>query len=349
MEYAPNRPLRTNAPRTRYPGSEIRQTARLAQPVRTTARTKTSVVLIALLLVVCAQLADAQTVVFLSTDSLTSTRRTISGARSTIRSRHEQAAFHAIQIGADTSGLAKEFDLVRLLEPDILVTVGSAATQIAKDSFSDLPVVFSAVKYPVISGFVKSVDRPGGRITGASLDIPVDIQFRYFRQIIPKLKTIGVLYTSNTAKLIPAARVIAAEMGLKLLAIEITGPRDLPPALDSLAKCTQGLWSVADQNLFDPQSTKYILLNSLRSGLPFMGFSRHVVESGALFALDFDYKAIGRQAGHIAARVLNGTNPARIPVTVPDIIWFHYNEKTAHHVQVEIPPDLVAIAKEVYR
>lgn len=295
------------------------------------------------------QSACAQTVVFLSTDSLTSTARAISGARSTIRGRHEAAVFHKIYIGADQASHTAGIESIRGINPNILVTIGSAATQIARDNFDNIPIVFSGVKYPVISGFVNSMDRPGARVTGASLDIPADIQFRYFRQIIPDLKQIGVLYTSNTAKLIAPARVIAAEMGLELVAIEITNRRDLPRALDSLAKCTQGLWSVADQNLFDPQSTKYILLNSLRHGLPFMGFSRYVVESGALFALDFDYKAIGRQAGNIAGKVLAGADPRRIRITTPDIIWFHYNEQTAKHVQVSIPDELVAIAKEVYR
>jgi putative ABC transport system substrate-binding protein len=80
-----------------------------------------------------------------------------------------------------------------------------------------------------------------------------------------------------------------------------------------------------------------------------MGFSRHVVESGALFALDFDYKAIGFQAGEIVKLVLAGQKPSAIPVTLADLVWFHYNEKTAEHVKVKIPDELVAVAKEVYR
>ena len=285
--------------------------------------------------------------VFVSTDSLTSTTRTISGAKSELRRKFGEAEFHTVMVGTETAESA--IGGIRTRKPDILVTVGTAATQIAKDNFPETPIIFSAVKYPLMSGFVESLQKPGRHITGASLDIPVDIQFRYFRQIIPDLKTVGVMYTSNTARLIPPAREIASQMGLELVAIEISGPRDLPKALDSLASCAQGLWSVADQNLYDPQSTKYILLNSLRRGLPFMGFSRYVVESGALFALDFDYKAIGRQAGRIAALVLDHADPGTIPVTSPDIIWFHYNENTARHVKVEVPSDLVAIAKEVYR
>lgn len=307
------------------------------------------IVLTTCLLLVASSLTQAQTVVFLSTDNLTATKRTVSGARSVIRSQHESAILQAVQLDPEAESFADEIAFIKSLAPAVIVTVGSAATQIAKDNFDNTTIVFSAVKYPVISGFVESNLRPGSRITGASLDIPVDIQFRYFKQIIPNLKKVGVLYTSNTAKLIAPARVIASQTGIELVAIKIEGPRDLARALDSLASCTQGLWTVADPNLFDPQSTKYILLNSLRRGLPLMGFSRYVVESGALFALDFDYKAIGRQAGHIVAKVLKGADPARLPVTTPDIIWFHYNEKTAKHVQVEIPPELVAIAKEVYR
>ena len=305
--------------------------------------------LIALMLFFAADASVAQTVVILSTDSLTATNRTVSGVRSVIRERRETADIRSILLSAEPQKLAAEIEQVRALKPAIVVTVGSGATQIAKDHFTGIPIVFSAVKYPVISGFVKAVDRPGGQMTGASLDIPVDIQFRYLRQIIPKLKRVGVLYTSNTAKLIAPARVIASNMGIELVALEIATQRDLPRALDSLSSCAQALWSVADQNLFDPQTTKFILLNSLRMGLPFMGFSRHVVESGALFALDFDYKAIGRQAGQIAVQVLDGATPALIPVSSPDIIWFHYNENTAKRMGVKMPAELMAIAKEVYR
>lgn len=293
--------------------------------------------------------AQARTIVFFSSDSLTSTQRAISGARSAIKNRFDDVRFKNVTIRADETSLDQKLEEVRRLQPEIILTIGSASTRIAKENFPNTPVVFSAVMYPVISGFVESTGKPGHMITGASLDIPVDIQFRKFVQIIPDLKKMGVLYTSNTAPLIPPSRVVAAEMGLELVAIEVANPRDLPRALDSLTRTVDGIWSVADPNLFDPQSTRYILLNTLRRGVPFMGFSRYVVESGALFALDFDYKAIGRQAGRIANKILRGASPGNIEVTTPDIIWFHYNEKTAQHVNVTIPSELVAIAKEVYR
>ncbi len=149
--------------------------------------------------------------------------------------------------------------------------------------------------------------------------------------------------------MIPQAKVIAAELKLELIAIEVSNEKELPQKLDSLAKQVQGIWSVADHNLFKPKSTRYILINTLRKRMPFMGFSKYVVESGALFALDFDYKAVGRQAGYIVNQVIAGKSPARIEVTTADVIWFHYNEKTAERIKIVIPEELAAIAKEVYR
>jgi putative ABC transport system substrate-binding protein len=288
-------------------------------------------------------------VVILSSDTLTATSRTISGAKSVIMADDSDVSFTHVLLDQDSRAQQRQIDSIRALKADILLTIGSFATQIAKDSFPATPTVFSSVMYPVISGFVKSMASPGGNMTGASLTIAVDVQFKYFKRIVPKLRTIGVLYSQNTASLIPPSKVVALEQGFRLLAIPVNTDRELPAALDSLINTCDGIWSIADPNLFSPQSTKYILLHALRSGKPFMGFSRNVVESGALFALDFDYKAIGRQAGATVCRILRGGRPGDIPVTAPDVLWFHYNESTARHLQITVPGDLVAVAKEVYR
>ncbi|MEW6050053.1 MAG: ABC transporter substrate-binding protein [Candidatus Zixiibacteriota bacterium] len=306
-------------------------------------------VLAAIVLLSTPRAAWSQRIAVLTTDSLTSTQRSVTGEKSVIRAQNPQAEFREFFLKPGVTTEPKILDSIKAFNPGLFLTVGSAATQFAQTNFKSTPVVFCAVMYPVISGFVESFAHPGGNITGSSLSIPADIQFRYFKQIVPKLGRLGVLYTDNTASLIPPTKAIAQQMGLKLVAIKIDNERQLAPALDSLAGNVDGIWSVADPNLFNPQSTKFILINALRRGLPLMGFSRNVVESGALFALDFDYKAIGRQAGELANQILIGASAGSLSVTTPDIIWFHYNEKTAQHMSITIPQELVAIAKEVYR
>ncbi len=292
--------------------------------------------------------ADTAIAILLS-DSLTSTQRTLHGAQKVINRSHENVSFHSFLLSSDQSEKLALIDSLNILKPKVILTIGSPATSFAKENFKDNPIVFAGVINPVLSGFVKSANNPRGNITGASLDIPTNIQFKYFKQIVPGMKKIGILYTRSTASLIPPAKVVAQQMGLTLIAFEIKDNKDIPRALDSLALTVDGIWSVADPDLFDPQSTRYILLNAIRKSIPFMGFSRYVVESGALFALDFDYKAVGYQAGDMVSKILSGTKPGKIRVSTVDVIWFHYNEKTAKHIDITIPEDLVMIAKEVYR
>jgi len=294
------------------------------------------------------QFKNPRIAVFTS-DSLVSTTRALSGAQKIISQNNPDAVFDKYFLTRAPNSDTAVINACRRNSTNIILTIGTSATQFAKENFSDIPIVFSGVLYPALSGFIESPTHPGGNITGASLDIPLDVQFSYFKQIVPDLKRIGVLYTESTAPLIPSAKIIAQQLGLTLVPRLVKEPREVPSALDSLAEVTQGLWSVADPVLFDAQSTRYILKTTLRKMIPFMGFSRHVVESGALFALDFDHKAIGFQAGQIINDLIAGKDFSELKVTSTDVIYFHFNEKTAKHIKVVIPKDLVAIAKEVYK
>lgn len=291
----------------------------------------------------------ASDIVVLTSDDLTSTKRTVRGAQKIIKIDNPELTYSSFLIAKDDVANLGLIDSVKADQPKLIFTVGSSATRFAKENFSDIPIVFSSVKYPVLSGFVSSLNNPGENITGASIDIPVDIQFKKFKEIVPNLTDVGVLYTKNTESLIPQAKVIATSLGLKLHAIKVNNDKELPEALDSLTNTVQGIWSLADHNLFKPKSTRYILINTLKKRIPFMGFSRYVVESGALFALDFDYKAVGIQAGSIINKILAGEKPGNISITSADVIWFHYNEKTSERINISIPPELAAVAKEVYR
>jgi putative ABC transport system substrate-binding protein len=292
---------------------------------------------------------QAQRVVVVTTDTLTSTQRSISGAKSVVKGSNPAAQFFEFIITSAPGSVDRVTDSIRSAKPDIIISTGSDATAYAKAKFPDIPTVFCSVMYPVISGFVETFNHPGRNITGASLSIPPATQFNYFKMILPQAKRLGVLYSDNTASLIPPAKVIAKSVGIELIALKVSQEKEIPAKLDSIIGQVDGIWSLADPILFGPQTTKYILTNTLKRGMPIMGFSRFLVESGALFALDFDYKAVGRQAGEIANQIIRGARPENLSVTTPDVIWFHYNEKTAQHMNIKIPEPLVAIAKEVYR
>ncbi len=237
---------------------------------------------------------------------------------------------------------------IAAVNPDLLVTLGTNCTNLADTSFPELPVIFAKVLNPIESGFLKSWEHPAGHLTGASLDIPVLTQMQRFQSIIPDLRSIGVIFTTNTERLVTEAAAAAGELGIKLIPYKVESARELPDALDSLCRSTDGIWTVADEALTSPQFVRYTLLETLRNGRPIMGFSRSFVESGALFCLEPDYKYIGRQAAQIALTVLAGADPADVRATGPDIVYLYLNLQTEKLLNLKVPAELVDIAKETY-
>jgi putative ABC transport system substrate-binding protein len=288
-------------------------------------------------------------IVILINDNLPTTNKTISGIKRQVISEKPDSKFYQFLVSKDSLQNIALVDSVINHNPTLILTIGSTSTKFAQNNFKDIPVVFSSVKYPALSGFIKSELNPGSNSTGISIDIPVYLQFEKFKQVIPHLKTIGVLYTESTSDLITQAKILAHKMNIKLKALKVDNAKELPEKLDNLLTTVDGLWSVADHNLFHPISTKYILIRCLKNKVPVMGFSRHIVESGALFALDFDYFAVGLQAGRIVNQVLDGKQPSKIKVSTSDIINFHFNENTARLLNITIPDHLASIAKAVYR
>jgi putative ABC transport system substrate-binding protein len=282
-------------------------------------------------------------------DDEPSTIRTIKGIKKALgRSGLEIEYKEVILSGLSESDTRIKEDLTSF-DPHLFITIGSYATLNISETFPSSPIIFANVMNPGASGFVESMNRPGGRITGATLDIPADIQFKYFKRLVGKINNMGVLYSTETENIIHQAKVAAKALGFNLIPLRVQSEKDIPRAIDSLCKVADALWSVADHTIYTPQSTRHIVLQTLRNRIPMMGFSRSLVEAGGLFTLDFDFKDVGSQAGEIASRVLRGTSPGQIPVSTPGVIYFKYNEKTAIQIGLKIPEELLAVAKEVIK
>lgn len=226
--------------------------------------------------------------------------------------------------------------------PRLIVTLGSAATSYVSEMITDRPVVFCMVLNPTASGFIQSMTTSGNNLTGASLDIPLEMQFEAIRTVIPSAKRVGVIYSpQETERVIQEAKKAAEEIGLKLISIPIVSEEEVPRALRTLDGRVDALWSVADSNVFSSASTEFILLHTLRNKIPFFGLSPAFVKAGALMALAADYKEVGAQCGQLAAKVLSGDDPSSLPITIPQTITMYLNLKTAQTIGLKIPADQV--------
>ena len=288
-------------------------------------------------------------IAIVSIDQSPSTDRTIKGIKKAFKRYGLEPVYEEAVLSGNPSEDKASFERLRNFTPLLFITIGSYATGQTATQFPNHPIIFANVLAPKSSGFVNSMGQPGGNITGAALDIPPDIQFKYFKRVVGQIKKVGVLYTSETESAIVQAKTAASQLNLELVCYKINSEREIPGAIDSLCQVTDALWSVADPNIYTPQSTRHIILQTLRYGVPLMGFSLTLVEAGGLFTLDFDFKDIGRQAGETAIKVLNGYKISEIAVTTPGIIYFKYNENTARQINLDIPEDLLAVAKEVIK
>lgn len=238
---------------------------------------------------------------------------------------------------------------VRELNPDLIVTVGSKSTALLSKHITDIPIVFSAVLNPISSGFVQSMRSSGGNLTGSSLDIPISTQLEKFKLIVPGMKKVGVICTRDSEPVVQEAELVCRQIGLELIPAVISSEKEIPQAIEQLGQKVDGLWAVADTVVFTPQSTQYLLLYTLRQGIPFQGPFTSFVKAGALFTLAWNDKDVGRQAGELAVKVLAGENPKYIPITTPRMIYLILNLRTAEQINLDIPPHIVSVAKEVYQ
>jgi putative ABC transport system substrate-binding protein len=244
-------------------------------------------------------------------------------------------------LGGNPANGSRVLDALRAAAPALIVTVGSLATTIILRDTSSVPIVFSMVLYPEQSGF----DRARDRMTGASLDIPLDVQFRYLRRLLPAARRVGVLHhPGETGTVVRAAQTAAKREGLELVTRTVADPGAAVAELTGLMEEVDVIWTVADSHVVTAQTISPLILAAMRRRVPFIGLSAAHVRAGALAAMSCDYDDVGVQTAELALRVLAGEKPAAIRITTPRRVTLAINLRTAEHVGVAIAPDVAAEA-----
>jgi putative ABC transport system substrate-binding protein len=245
------------------------------------------------------------------------------------------------------AGIAAEF--VRL-KVDVIVTSATAAIVAAKQATSVIPIVFAAAGDPVGTGLVASLARPGGNVTGLSIQ-QTDVaakRVELLREIVPGLRRLAILgNVSGPAVVLEMREVQAAArtLGLEVITLEIRRGEDIAPAFAALKGHADAL-NVA----VDPLVTSHrIRINTLAlaARLPTMHGSREYVETAGLMSYGPNFPDLFRRAADYVDKILRGTKPANIPVEQPSKFDLIINLTTANALGLEVPPTLLARADEV--
>ena len=242
--------------------------------------------------------------------------------------------------------IATEF--VRL-KVDVIVTQGGAVLA-AKQATSVIPIVFTAAADPVGGGLVASLARPGGNVTGLSLQF-TDLagkRLELLREAVPGLGRLAIMANIGyPAAMLEMAEVqaIARTLGLEVAKLEIRRADDVEPAFEEIKGRAEALYIAADPLI----TTNQIRINTLALGsrLPTMHGIREYVEAGGLMSYGANFPDLFRRAGDYLDKILRGTKPGDLPVEQPTKFDLVINLKTATALGLTVPATLLARADEV--
>jgi putative tryptophan/tyrosine transport system substrate-binding protein len=242
--------------------------------------------------------------------------------------------------------IAAEF--VRL-KVDVIVTSGTALLA-AKQATSVIPIVFAVANDPVGSGFVASLSRPGGNVTGLSLQ-STDLagkRLELLREVVPGLRRLAIMaHVGNPGAVLELAGIQTAgrALGLEVATLEIRRAEDIAPTFEMLKSRVDALYVETDALM----STHRIRINTLAlaARLPTMHGGRAYVEAGGLMSYGPNYTDLFRRAADLVDKVLRGQKPSDIPVEQPTNFDLIINLTTAKALGLEVPPTLLARADEV--
>ena len=243
-------------------------------------------------------------------------------------------------------------ELVRL-KVDVIVTAGPADTRAAKDTTTTIPIVMTFDNDPVGNGFVASLARPGGNITGLSTLAPElsGKQLELLKEIVPKLSRVAVVGSSTNPGNALALREIELAAGafkVKLQSLDILDPKDIEPAFRAARKGGVEAILVLGSPVLTSQRKQVVEL-AAKNRLPAIYYTGEYVEAGGLMTYGVNRNDLARRAATFVDKILKGRTPADLPVEQPMKFEFIINLKAAKQIGLTIPPNVLVRANRVIR
>jgi putative tryptophan/tyrosine transport system substrate-binding protein len=236
------------------------------------------------------------------------------------------------------------------LKVDIMVLEGTAATLAAKQATSVIPIVFPVSGDPIGSGLVASLARPGGNITGLSIQ-QTDLngkRLELMREVLPDLRRLAIMANVDAPIAVQDMREVqtaARTLGFEVATFEIRRAEDIAPGFEGLNGRADALYVCGDP-LMDTHRVRINML-ALAARLPTMHGVREYVEAGGLMSYGESFTSLFRRTADLVDKILRGAKPSDIPVEQPTKFELVINVKTAKALGLTVPPSLLARADEV--
>jgi putative tryptophan/tyrosine transport system substrate-binding protein len=234
----------------------------------------------------------------------------------------------------------------------VIVAAASAPTKVAKEATASIPIVFANTGDPVGQGFVQTLPRPGGNITGIAFDASPDItakQAQLLIEVVPTASRLAVLWNPTSAFLHSywsVLKTVAPTLRVSLQSLEVRDPNELERAFDSMIReRADGLIVLSDT--FATFYRSRLAELAAKHRLPTVYGHSQYIEAGGLMSYGPSLSDVYRRAASYLDKILKGAKPADLPVEQPTKFELVINLKTARALGLDIPPTLLARADEV--
>jgi putative ABC transport system substrate-binding protein len=234
--------------------------------------------------------------------------------------------------------------------PAVIVPISTPSAQAVAAATRDIPVVFSSVTDPVGAKLVADPEHPGGNVTGMSNMTPIGKHLDLVREILPSLKTLGVIHNPgevNSRTLVALLKAEAPARGITIVEAPANKSSDVQSAAQSLVGRVDAVYVPTDNTVVS--AFEALVQVGRQNKLPVIAGDIDSVPRGAIAALGFDYLDVGRQTGRMVARVLRGEKPGDIPVEFAETLELAVNPAAAAVMGVTLPEALVARANIVVK
>ena len=235
------------------------------------------------------------------------------------------------------------------LKVDVIVTSAGGANA-AKQATSVIPIIFAAYGDPVAAGLIASLARPGGNVTGLTIQ-PTDLtgkRLDLLREIVPgfrRLSIMGNVANTGFGKEQAELQAAASNSGIETTVLEIRRAEDIAPAFDAIKDRTDALYVFSEPLL----NANRVKINTLALGarIPTIFAFREFVDAGGLMSYGANFADLFRRAADFVDKILRGTKPADLPVQQPTKFDLIINLTTAKALGLKIPESFLVLADEV--
>ena len=236
---------------------------------------------------------------------------------------------------------------------DIIVAGGGPTTRAAKAATSTIPIIMTNDSDPVVNGFVASLARPGGNITGLSILAPElsGKRLEILREVVAKLSRVAVLGTSTIpgyAQVIRESELAAKAFKVQLQYLDVLDSKDIETAFRAASKGRAQAVLTLGGGILVSQRAKIVEL-AAKNRLPAMYHDSQFAEAGGLMFYGVNLLDLNRRAATYVEKILKGAKPADLPVEQPKKFEFIVNLKAAKQIGLTIPPNVLARADKVIR